>query len=62
MSEAPRHLHVDLEFEVGSEPISGTLSTHPLLTREFRGWIEFAAVLDALITAPQQERAAPPDS
>ena len=52
MSEPPQHLHVDLEFEVGSDPIRGRLGSNPLLTREFQGWIELAAALDALITAP----------
>ena len=50
MSDAPRLLHVDLEFEVGSEPIRGRLGPNSLTTREFQGWIELAAALDALIT------------
>ena len=50
MSDAPRLLHVDLEFEVGSDPIRGRLGSNPLVTREFQGWIELAAALDALIT------------
>ena len=57
VSEAPRHLHVDLEFEVGSDPIRGRLGPNPLATREFQGWIELAAALEAVIAAPPPREA-----
>ena len=49
MSEPPQHLHVDLEFEVGSDPIRGRIGSHAPPTREFQGWIELAAALEELI-------------
>jgi hypothetical protein len=52
VSEAPQHLHVDLEFDVGSDPIQGRLGATALATREFRGWIELAAALEAMFSAP----------
>jgi hypothetical protein len=42
-------VHVDLEFEVGSDPIRGRLGPDPQTLREFQGWIELAAALEALM-------------
>ena len=56
VSEVPRHLHVDLEFEVGSDPIRGRLGLSPRTLREFQGWIELAAALEALMNPAGEER------
>ena len=52
MSELPRLLHVDIELEIGSDPIQGRLGLGPRSGREFCGWIELAAALEALRSAP----------
>jgi hypothetical protein len=51
VEEAPRHIHVDLEFELGSDPIRGWLGPSPEALREFQGWIELAAALEAMLGA-----------
>jgi hypothetical protein len=56
VSEIPRHLHVDLEFEVGSDPIRGRLGLSPRTLRNFQGWIELAAALEALMNPAGEER------
>jgi hypothetical protein len=58
VNEVPRHLHVDLEFEVGSDPIRGRLGLSPRTLRDFQGWIELAAGLEALMNPPGEERPA----
>ncbi len=57
MSEIPDHMHVDLEFEVGSDPIRGRLGLSPRTLRDFQGWIELAAALEELMTTPAEDRA-----
>jgi hypothetical protein len=49
VNEAPRRIHVDMEFEIGSDPIRGWLGPSPEALREFQGWIELAAALEALM-------------
>jgi hypothetical protein len=49
VSVPPQLVHVDLEFVVGSDPIRGRIGSRAPLTREFQGWIELAAALEALI-------------
>ena len=61
MSDAPRHLHVDLDLELGSDPIRGSLGFDPDHPRQFRGWIELAAALEALRNPPAASAAAPDD-
>ena len=56
--EEPRHLHVELEFEVGSDPIRGRLGLTSRTLRDFQGWIELAAALETLMSASREERAA----
>ena len=56
VEEGPRHLHVDLEFEVGSDPIRGRLGPSPEALREFQGWIELAAALEAMLGAVPKPR------
>ena len=53
-SEPPDHLHIDLDLEVGSEPIRGRLGHDPDTPREFYGWIEFAAALEALMAKAEE--------
>ena len=49
VSEPPNHMRIELDLEVGSEPIRGRLGHDPEMPREFYGWIEFAAALEALM-------------
>jgi hypothetical protein len=51
VSDVPHRLHVDLEFEVGSDPIRGRLGPNQREQRDFHGWIELAAALEALMQA-----------
>ena len=51
MDEDPRHIHLDMEFEVGSDPIRGRLGPNAETLREFQGWIELAAALEAMLGA-----------
>jgi hypothetical protein len=48
VSTAPHHLHVELDLELGVDPIRGTLGLSPDTPREFYGWIELAAALESL--------------
>jgi len=57
VEELPRHLHVDLEFELGSDPIRGRLGPNAAALRDFQGWIELAAGLEALMRASGEDRA-----
>ena len=54
MEGEPRHLHVDLEFEVGSDPIRGRVAAHLKASRDFQGWIELAAALESVMSAPAE--------
>ena len=54
VEEGPRHLHVDLEFEVGSDPIRGRLAVNPKAARNFQGWIELAAALESVMSSPAE--------
>ena len=51
-----------LELEPGSEPIKGSLAREHGERREFQGWMELAAALEALSEegAPRQDAVAPP--
>ncbi len=42
-------LHLSLALEPASDPIKGSLRAQHGEQREFQGWMEFAAVLQALI-------------
>ena len=55
VEETPRHIHVDLEFELGSDPIRGWLGPNSETLREFQGWIELAAALEALMLGATPE-------
>jgi hypothetical protein len=50
MSELPQAVHFDLVLEIGAEPIRGRVGREPLPLREFSGWIELAAALEAART------------
>ena len=49
MRETPQHMRIEIDLEVGSDPIRGRVGSDPDLPREFYGWIEFAAALEALM-------------
>jgi hypothetical protein len=50
VSDLNQHVRVELDLEVGSEPIRGSLSTWPDAPgRPFQGWIELASVLESLL-------------
>jgi hypothetical protein len=52
VSDLLQHVRVELDVEVGSDPIRGSLRTWPdAPARHFQGWIELASVLDALVNA-----------
>ena len=42
-------MRIELDLELGSDPIRGTLGHEPDTPREFYGWIELAAALEALM-------------
>jgi hypothetical protein len=42
-------MRIELDLEVGSDPIRGRLGHDPDTPREFYGWIELAAALEALM-------------
>ncbi len=42
-------LRLLLELELGSDPVKGSLRASPTECRQFEGWMEFAAVLDAMM-------------
>lgn len=51
--EAPNErLQVELELEVGSEPIRGAVGVPPAPTRSFTGWLGLMKALDELRAAP----------
>jgi len=50
MSDAPQPVHFDLVLEIGAEPIRGRVGREPQRLREFSGWIELAAALEAART------------
>jgi len=50
MSELPQAVHFDLVLEIGAEPIRGCVGREPQRLREFTGWIELAAALEAART------------
>lgn len=52
-------MHIELDLELGSDPIRGRLGQQPETPREFYGWIEFAAAIEALMAERDGERAAP---
>ncbi len=54
-----QRLQLWLALEPASDPIKGSLSAQHGEQREFEGWIEFAAVLQALIDVDGDNR--PPD-
>jgi hypothetical protein len=50
MTEVPQPVHFDLMLEIGAEPIRGCVGREPQRLREFTGWIELAAALEAART------------
>ena len=50
-------MRIELDLEVGSDPIRGTLGHQPDTPREFYGWIEFAAAIEALMAGSEDDRA-----
>jgi hypothetical protein len=50
----PRHLHVEIDLELDTDPIRGRLGLTPGSPREFYGWIELAAALEALRKPPPE--------
>jgi hypothetical protein len=59
MADVPEHMRVELDLEVGSDPIRGRLGQDPDTPHEFYGWIELAAALESLIAEHAAERTAP---
>ena len=59
MTDLPEHMRIELDLELGSDPIRGRLGLDPEMPREFYGWIELAAALEALIAERAGERATP---
>ncbi len=57
VSEPPHHMRIELDLEVGSEPIRGRLGLDPEMPREFYGWIELAAALEALMAGSAEDAA-----
>ncbi len=51
-----RRLLLSLALEPASDPIKGSLRAQHGEQREFQGWIELAAVLQALIDADGDDR------
>lgn len=51
-------MRIELDLELGSDPIRGRLGQDPDTPREFHGWIEFAAAIEALMAPRDDERAA----
>ena len=51
-------MRIEIDLEVGSDPIRGRVGSDPDLPREFYGWIEFAAALEALMAEPEDGRPA----
>ncbi len=49
VTNSPDHMRIELDLEVGSDPIRGRLGHDPDTPREFYGWIELAAALEALM-------------
>jgi hypothetical protein len=52
MSHVPQDVHFDLVLEIGTDPIRGRVGREPEALREFIGWIELAAALEAARTGP----------
>ena len=52
MTDVQPLLHVDIELQIGSDPITGWVGLGTHGGREFRGWIELAAALEAIRSAP----------
>jgi hypothetical protein len=50
-------MRIELDLEVGSEPIRGRLGLDPEMPREFYGWIELAAALEALMAGSAEDAA-----
>jgi hypothetical protein len=50
MNDVSQAVHFDLVLEIGAEPIRGRVGREPLPLREFSGWIELAAALEAART------------
>ena len=47
-------MHLSLELLPGNEPIKGSLADETGVSRSFEGWIELAAVLEALMDSELQ--------
>jgi hypothetical protein len=52
MASRPEHVHIDVDLEIGADPIRGLVRHGTLSTREFQGWIELAAALEAARSVP----------
>jgi hypothetical protein len=50
MNELTPAVHFDLVLDIGAEPIRGRVGREPQPLREFSGWIELAAALEAART------------
>ena len=48
--------HLELAIEIGSDPISGSVSNGAQRAQPFTGWIELAAVIEAARSAGQTGR------
>ena len=59
VTDIPEHMRIELDLEVGSDPIRGRLAQDPETPREFYGWIEFAAALEALMAESDVDRTRP---
>jgi hypothetical protein len=53
MTNASQDEHFDLVLEIGTDPIRGRIGRSPDALREFSGWIELAAALEAARTGEE---------
>jgi hypothetical protein len=56
MSDVTPDVHLDLVLEIGADPIRGWLGREPEGLRQFTGWIELAAALEAARTEQSDRR------
>jgi hypothetical protein len=59
--EHSRAIRVTLQLDVGSDPLSGTVSIEGRQQRRFQGWIELAAAIESARAGGTAEREEAPD-
>lgn len=56
-----QRVHLTLDIDPASEPITGSIRDFAGQSVEFAGWLGFAAALEELLTTGRQRLAAPPE-